>query len=175
MTHAMRRAEERRQPVDGYWCETVARGPDAGRDWYLGGFWAASPDAAVDWLRRQGLRMATALAPHPGRDRPVGAAVAAAVASEVNPGQVFRDWAEDAAFHEVQRKALRDGHPISANARDTERVRGLGEVEVLYSLSARPVRLHAAPPPAAGPECVPERSTAGSPPPQHHRCRCRCG
>ncbi|NJP67675.1 hypothetical protein [Streptomyces spiramenti] len=166
MTQAIRRAEERRRPVDGYWCETVVRSPDAGRDWYLGGCWAASPDAALDWLRRQGLRLATALAPHPGRERGTGARPPAEEPQREHPGQVFRDWARDTDFHAVQRRALRDGHPVSANARDVERIRGLGEVEVLYSLSARPVRLDPEPSAAPGPRSAVEAAPA-------RRCRCR--
>uniref|UniRef100_UPI0013004A48 hypothetical protein n=1 Tax=Streptomyces otsuchiensis TaxID=2681388 RepID=UPI0013004A48 len=56
-----------------------------------------------------------------------------------NPGRTFRDWAADTAYHHTQRRALASGRPVSANTRGPDRVCGLGEVEVFYSLSARPV------------------------------------
>ncbi|WP_130797504.1 hypothetical protein [Streptomyces otsuchiensis] len=83
-------------------------------------------------MRAEGLRMAAALGP------------------ECGAAEVFREWAEDSAYRRVQLAALLAGHPVSVNARGPDRICGLGpvendagadtEVEVLYSVSARPIR-----------------------------------
>ncbi|NJP66423.1 hypothetical protein [Streptomyces spiramenti] len=52
---------------------------------------------------------------------------------------VFREWAAGTEFRAVQCAALADGQPISANARGPDRVCGSADVEVLYSLAARPI------------------------------------
>ncbi|MFX4293191.1 hypothetical protein [Streptomyces bohaiensis] len=125
--------------VDGFWCETVVRCPDAGGEWYLGGQWAATPAEALRWLRSQALRLADALDPRPGAGPLPAGALAAVASSPWSPGRVFRDWADDTAFLRVQQAALAAGRPVSANARGPDRIRGVGAVDVLYSLSARPV------------------------------------
>ncbi|WP_103503284.1 MULTISPECIES: hypothetical protein [unclassified Streptomyces] len=139
----------RRRPwPDGYWCETVVRSPDAGGEWHLGGHWAHTPDAALQWLRGQALRLADALEPLPGHgpfpDSALHAVERPGQDGGHRPGQLLRDWAADTAYHHIQCRALTSGRPISANTRGPDRICGFGEVEVFYSLSARPIRRDAA-------------------------------
>lgn len=122
--------------VQGYWAETVARSPDAGSEWHLGGWWAPGAWGALTWIRQEGLRLAHALEP--------GCEAAA----------VFRDWAADTAYLRVQLAALLAGRPVSVNTCGPDRICAVGQhsgspgagtgraVEVLYSVSARPVRRH---------------------------------
>ncbi|WP_130796774.1 hypothetical protein [Streptomyces otsuchiensis] len=129
-----------RPRVDGYWCETVVRSPDAGGEWHLGGHWADTPWAALEWLRCQALRIADALDPSPGGGPLAAHGLVVMGATDWNPGRTFREWAEDADHHRVQLDALHRGRPVSANSRGPDRVCGFGEVDVFYSLSARPIR-----------------------------------
>ncbi|WP_130797029.1 hypothetical protein [Streptomyces otsuchiensis] len=136
-----------RQPVlleaDGYWCETVVRSPDAGGEWYLGGHWAASPAGALAWMCGQAARLATALDPPADATGPFPShALTRPQPGSWNPGRVFGEWAEDAVYQRVQQDALRSGRPVSVNARGPDRICGFGDVEVLYSLSARPIHRH---------------------------------
>ncbi|WP_103503866.1 hypothetical protein [Streptomyces sp. SM14] len=111
--------------VDGYWGEAVARSVDLADAWRLSAQWTPSPDAALAWLREQALRLADAL----GHAPPVG-----------GTAEVFREWAADHAYQRVQLTALAGGQPISANACGPDRIHGQGrDIEVLYSLSARPI------------------------------------
>ncbi|NJQ06156.1 hypothetical protein [Streptomyces lonarensis] len=137
---------------DGIWCEVVARSPEAGGEWYLGGHWADCAPEAMAWLRRQALRLAEALEPSPVASPLPVRALTPLGCGDVSPAQVFRDWADDHAFQQVQRAALATGRPISTNARGPDRVDGCDEVDVLYSLSARAIlrrRLAPLPAPAA--------------------------
>ncbi|WP_146057201.1 MULTISPECIES: hypothetical protein [unclassified Streptomyces] len=125
--------------VHGYWAETVARSPDAGGEWHLGGWWTPGAWGALTWIRQEGLRLAHTLGP--GCDAT----------------SVFRDWADDRAYLRVQLAALLAGHPVSVNTRGPDLIcttgpadGGTGKnaglaVEVLYSISARAVhrRAHA--------------------------------
>ncbi|NJQ08017.1 hypothetical protein [Streptomyces lonarensis] len=119
--------------VDGYHCEVVARSPDAAGEWYLATTWADTPDDALDWLHHQAARLADAL------DVPRDDQSAEQCQYTTPVPAVFREWTADAEFRAVQCAALADGQPISANARGPDRVCGSGEVEVLYSLAARPI------------------------------------
>ncbi|WP_103502381.1 hypothetical protein [Streptomyces sp. SM14] len=95
--------------------------------------WADTPDDALNWLHHQATRLADVLDVAQGDQ-------AEDQHQYVTPVcEVFREWAADAAFREVQRAALADGQPISANARGPDRICGSADVEVLYSLAARPV------------------------------------
>ncbi|NJQ14714.1 hypothetical protein [Streptomyces bohaiensis] len=156
--------------LDGIWCEVVARSPEAGGEWYLGGHWADCAPEAMAWLRRQALRLADALEPTPVASPFPIWTLTPVSSGDGSPAQVFRDWADDHAFQQVQRAALAAGRPISTNARGPDRVDGCGEVDVLYSLSARPIlrrRLAPLPAPAAvGP--TPPRLIAT---PRHHRAQ----
>ncbi|WP_103503782.1 MULTISPECIES: hypothetical protein [unclassified Streptomyces] len=130
--------------IDGYWAETVVRSPDAGGEWYLGGRWSASPDGALAWMCDQARRLATALDPPADATGPFPTpALAETDDAAWNPGRIFAEWADDAVYQRIQRTALYEGHPVSVNTRGPDRICGLGEVEVLYSLSARPVHRHA--------------------------------
>ncbi|WP_167968349.1 hypothetical protein [Streptomyces lonarensis] len=123
--------------VQGYWAETVARSPDAGGEWHLGGWWAPGAWGALTWIRQEGLRLGHALGP------------------DCEAASVFRDWAADTAYLRVQLAALLAGRPVSVNTRGPDRICAAGQhsrapgadsgraVEVLYSVSARPVRRHA--------------------------------
>ncbi|NJQ15137.1 hypothetical protein [Streptomyces bohaiensis] len=118
--------------VDGYWAEAKVRSPDAGGEWYLAGAWLDTASAAVAWLHGEAERLAAVLESveseqggQSGYSSPVSS--------------VFREWAADDAFRAVQCAALADGRPVSANARGSDRICGAADVEVLYSLSARPV------------------------------------
>ncbi|NJQ15236.1 hypothetical protein [Streptomyces bohaiensis] len=119
--------------VDGYHCEVVARSPDAAGEWYLATTWADTPDDALDWLHHQAARLADVLDAAPDDRAEEQRQYATPVPT------VFREWTADAEFRAVQCAALADGHPISANARGPDRVCGSGDVEVLYSLAARPI------------------------------------
>ncbi|WP_130799807.1 hypothetical protein [Streptomyces otsuchiensis] len=111
--------------VDGYWCEAVARSVDLADTWRLSAQRTPSPEAALAWLREQALRLADAL----GHAPPFG-----------TTADVFRDWAADHAYQRIQLAALASGQPISANACGPDRIHGQGrDIEVLYSLSARPI------------------------------------
>ncbi|MFX4292924.1 hypothetical protein [Streptomyces bohaiensis] len=132
---------DRSPGVDGYWAETVVRSPDAGGEWYLSGTWADTPEEAVAWLHREAERLAGVLESVEEPDADAEAAYAAPVAT------VLRAWTRDAAFRDVQCAALAAGRRISANARGMDRVCGASDVEVLYSLSARPVLRPERPPP----------------------------
>ncbi|NJQ04770.1 hypothetical protein [Streptomyces lonarensis] len=120
--------------VDGYWAEAVVRSPDAGGEWYLSGTWADTPEEAVAWLHREAERLATVLESVEEPAAGAEAEYAAPVAT------VFREWTRDAAFREVQCAALAAGRRVSANARGMDRICGASDVEVLYSLSARPIQ-----------------------------------
>ncbi|WP_103502805.1 MULTISPECIES: hypothetical protein [unclassified Streptomyces] len=110
---------------DGYWCEAVARSVDLADTWRLSAHRSHSPEHALVWLRDQALRLADAL----GHEPPFGATA-----------NIFRDWAADHAYQRVQLTALAGGQPISANACGPDRIHGQGrDIEVLYSLSARPI------------------------------------
>ncbi|WP_103528824.1 hypothetical protein [Streptomyces sp. SM12] len=94
--------------------------------------WADTPDDALRWLHDQAARLADVLdADDDQADEQSQYTMPVAT--------VFREWAEDTEFRAVQRAALADGQPISANARGPDRICGSADVEVLYSLAARPV------------------------------------
>lgn len=120
----------------GYWAEVVVRSPDAHAEWYVDGTWSATPDEALAWLRHRAERLASVLEVHPAHRPGTGPAEPASPVAAV-----ARDWAADAAFLRVLRDALAAGAPVSANARGPDRFHGGASVEVLYSLSARPVPL----------------------------------
>ncbi|WP_103529677.1 hypothetical protein [Streptomyces sp. SM12] len=110
---------------DGYWCEAVARSVDLADTWRLSAQRTPSPEHALAWLREQALHLAHAL----GHGPPVG-----------GTAEVFREWAADHAYQRIQLAALASGQPISANACGPDRIHGQGrDIEVLYSLSARPI------------------------------------
>ncbi|NJQ15924.1 hypothetical protein [Streptomyces bohaiensis] len=119
--------------VDGYHCEVVARSPDAAGEWYVATTWADTPDDALDWLHHQATRLADVLDAAEDDQAAEQHRYAAPVAT------VFREWVADAEFRGVQCAALAGGQPISANARGPDRVCGSADVEVLYSLAARPI------------------------------------
>ncbi|NJQ14552.1 hypothetical protein [Streptomyces bohaiensis] len=127
-------------PADGVWCETVVRSPDAGAEWHLGGGWSTTAALALGWMRGAALRLADALDPRPADGPFPPGCLRLAAPDDGNPGAVFRDWAADAEYQAVQRAALDAGRPVSVNSRGPDVVCGSGEVDVLYSLSARPVR-----------------------------------
>ncbi|NJP65042.1 hypothetical protein [Streptomyces spiramenti] len=112
------------------------RSPDAHAEWYVDGTWSATPDEALAWLRHRAERLASVLEADPAHRPGTGPAEPASPVAAV-----LRDWAADAAFLRVQRDALAAGAPVSANARGPDRFHGGASVEVLYSLSARPVPL----------------------------------
>ncbi|WP_130798671.1 hypothetical protein [Streptomyces otsuchiensis] len=133
--------------MDGFLCEVVARSPDAGGEWYLANTWADTPDDALNWLHHQAGRLADVLDAAEVDQAEVDQAEERS--QYTTPvATVFREWAADDAFRHVQRAALADGQPISANARGPDRICGSADVEVLYSLSARsilrpaPIRLY---------------------------------
>ncbi|MFX4291601.1 hypothetical protein [Streptomyces bohaiensis] len=119
--------------VDGYWAEAKVRSPEAGGEWYLSGAWLDTPEEAVAWLRGEADRLAAVLesADADPAEEDCGYACPVSV--------VFREWAADAEFRAVQCAALAEGQPVSANARGMDRIWGAESVEVLYSLSARPL------------------------------------
>ncbi|NJQ15371.1 hypothetical protein [Streptomyces bohaiensis] len=119
--------------VDGYWAEAKVRSPEAGGEWYLAGAWWDSPEEAVGWLHDQAERLASVLEATADCPEAVSGGGVGTVAA------VFREWTTDARFRSVQCAALADGQPVSANARGTDRICGSVDVEVFYSLSARPV------------------------------------
>lgn len=134
--------------------------PDAHGEWYLGGHWAEGPEGALLWMVDRAERLADALDPVPC-GRPFPPAVLESAGEGHDPAAVCRDWAADAGYQRVQARALWGGRPVSVNSRgpDVVIVRGGGDgggVEVLYSLSCRPVVV---PSPAAQP-MLPERSSA---------------
>ncbi|NJQ06089.1 hypothetical protein [Streptomyces lonarensis] len=118
--------------VDGYWADATVRSPDAGGEWHLAGAWFDTASAAVDWLHGEAERLAAVLESFESEQ-----SGQSGYASPVSA--VFREWAADEAFRSVQCAALADGQPISANARGPDRVCGSADVEVLYSLAARPI------------------------------------
>lgn len=124
----------------GYWNESVARCPDAGGEWYLGSGWTATPADSLAWMRAEAERLARALSPRPGEGPAPSEALRPAAATSWDPAGVLRGWAADDAYQRVQAGALGEGRPVSVNTRGPDRVCGLGGVEVLYSVSARPVR-----------------------------------
>ncbi|NJQ06115.1 hypothetical protein [Streptomyces lonarensis] len=126
--------------VDGVWCETVVRSPDAGAEWHLGGGWSTTAALALGWMRGAALRLADALDPRPSDGPFPPGCLRHAAPDDGNPGAVFRDWAADIDYQAVQQAALDAGRPVSVNSRGPDVVCGSGEVDVLYSLSARPVR-----------------------------------
>lgn len=137
----------------GYWAEVVVRSPDAHAEWYVDGTWSATPDEALAWLHHRAERLASVLEAVPAAHRPdTGPAEPASPVAAV-----LRDWAADAAFRRVQRDALAAGAPVSANAIGPDRFHGGASVEVLYSLSARPVPLRSR---AQAPSAVPARGGA---------------
>ncbi|NJP66324.1 hypothetical protein [Streptomyces spiramenti] len=119
--------------VDGYWAEAKVRSPEAGGEWYLAGAWWDSPEEAVGWLHDQAERLASVLEATADCSGEASSGGVSAVAA------VFREWTTDARFRSVQCAALAGGQPVSANARGTDRICGSVDVEVFYSLSARPV------------------------------------
>ncbi|MFX4293901.1 hypothetical protein [Streptomyces bohaiensis] len=119
--------------VGGYWAESVARSPEAGGEWYLAGVSTATPGEALRWLHEQADRLAVLLEGSELQDGARQAGYAAPVAA------VLREWTRDRDFRRVQCAALAAGHPVSANARGPDRIHDGRRVEVLYSLSARPV------------------------------------
>ncbi|WP_103502726.1 hypothetical protein [Streptomyces sp. SM14] len=126
--------------LDGFWAETVVRSPDAGGEWHLGGRWSPTPQEAVGWMREQAWRVAVALDPEPFAGPFAPAVLEPAHPDGHEAARTFREWAEDAAYQRLQADALAAGRPVSVNTRGPDRICGLGEVEVFYSLSARPVR-----------------------------------
>ncbi|NJQ05236.1 hypothetical protein [Streptomyces lonarensis] len=119
--------------ADGYWAEAKVRSPEAGGEWYLSGAWLDSPEEAVAWLHSEADRLAAVLEAVDGDPAEEDGGYACPVSV------VFREWAADAEFRAVQCAALAGGQPVSANARGADRVWGAEAVEVLYSLSARPL------------------------------------
>ncbi|NJP65811.1 hypothetical protein [Streptomyces spiramenti] len=127
--------------VDGYWAEAVVRSPDAGGEWYLSGTWTDTPEEAVAWLHREAEKLAAVLESVEGEQSRHARSYATPVAA------VFREWTRDASFRAVQCAALAAGRRVSANARGPDRICGADDVEVLYSLSARPILRPTPPPP----------------------------
>ncbi|WP_219807461.1 hypothetical protein, partial [Streptomyces sp. SM14] len=136
----------------GYWCETVARCPGAAGEWHLGGRRCGDPGAAVGWMRGQALRLAHALDHRhdtglrsPAQRHPLGSHHRTDPGDPdragSDPATVFRRWADDAAYHHFQKATLAAGRPVSVNAHGPDRICGAAgrDVEVLYSLSARPI------------------------------------
>lgn len=113
---------------DGYWCELVARSPEIGDEWYLGGTWVWSPGQALDWLRSRARVLDLSL--------------------EGTAGEVFLGWSADHAYQRTQRAALEAGRPISVNAGGREPITDGTEAFVFYSLACRPVFLPRQPTPA---------------------------
>lgn len=116
--------------VEGYWCAVVARMPLEGREWFLGGYQATAPHLAVRWLRQQARRLADALDPVPGEGVLPSFCLRTVGAGQPNPGRVFRVWMADFRYQGTQLQALAAGRQISV---------GSGDLDVWYSLSARPV------------------------------------
>lgn len=139
----------------GFWGELVVRSPDAHGEWYLGGHWAAGPADALRWMVDRAGRLADALDPVP-RGGPFPPAVLESAGEGYDPAAVFREWVADAGYQRVQQRALRGGRPVSVNSRGPDVVTGQGEVEVLYSLSCRPVVV----PSVVAQPVLPERSSA---------------
>ncbi|NJP65454.1 hypothetical protein [Streptomyces spiramenti] len=122
-----------RRLVDGYWAEVKVRSPEAGGEWYLSGAWLDTPEEAVAWLHGEAGRLAAVLEAVDGDPAEGDGGCACPVSV------VFREWAADAEFRAVQCAALAGGEHVSANARGADRIWGSEDVEVLYSLSARPL------------------------------------
>jgi hypothetical protein len=128
-------------PRDAYWCEVVARSPDAEGEWMLGGHRSATPGQALRWLRGQARRLADALDPIPGRGPFPAGSLRQLGPGAPNPGRIFREWAADLPFQRLQLAALANGRHISVNAGGPDRVSGRGDANVYYSLSCRPIAL----------------------------------
>ncbi|WP_336924237.1 hypothetical protein [Streptomyces sp. JWR5-1] len=126
---------------DGYWCETVARSPEAEGEWILGGYRASTPRLALRWMRNQARRLSDALDPLPGRGPFPPDGLREVGPHGPNPGRIFREWATDLRFQEVQLGALVNGRHISVNAGGPDRVWGRCDADVYYSLSCRPIAL----------------------------------
>ncbi|MDB1086289.1 hypothetical protein PJ985_01715 [Streptomyces sp. ACA25] len=126
---------------DGYWCEVVARSPDAAGEWALGGYGAATPSLALRWLRGQARRLSDALDPLPGHGPFPVRSLRPVAPNAPNPGRVFREWLVDLRYQETQLSALLDGRHISVNAGGPDRVGGTCDADVYYSLSCRPIAL----------------------------------
>jgi hypothetical protein len=124
---------------DGYWCENVARSPDAGTEWLLGCYRAASPSDAMRWLRRQATTVAHALDPQPGTGPFPASSLRVADPDRTHVGRVFQDWLRDSAYQGIQQQALQAGQHISANAGIPDRIFGRGSAYVYVSLSCRPL------------------------------------
>ncbi|SFC55607.1 hypothetical protein SAMN05421773_10479 [Streptomyces aidingensis] len=125
--------------VDGYWCEVVARSPEASGEWFLSGYRANSPRLAVRWLRGQAARLANALDPKPGIGPIPPECLWEIGPSSPNPGRIFREWMEDFRYQGTQMETLAAGRPISVNAGGPDRIFGFCDADVFYSLSARPI------------------------------------
>lgn len=105
----------------GYWCELVARSPEARDEWYLDGGWCPTVPAAFNWLGNRAGQLARTL------DAPAST--------------VFGEWLADTAYQAVQRNALTRGCPISTNAGTIDRVIRGRSLFVFYSLTCRPLIL----------------------------------
>ncbi|MFD4629286.1 hypothetical protein ACFVYR_05205 [Streptomyces sp. NPDC058284] len=127
------------RPVDGYWCEVVARCPEAAGEWFLGGYQAGSPRLAVRWLRMHAIRLANALDPIPETCPFPGGALRATDPGNPNPGHVFREWSRDLRVQERQMAALRTGEPFTVQAGGPDRILDLYDVDIYFTLSARPM------------------------------------
>jgi hypothetical protein len=125
--------------VEGYWCESIVRSPDAGAEWLLACRRAESPSHAMRWLRRQAVRVAYALDPQPGAGPFPASSLRLAGSEDAYAGRVFADWLRDVAYQDVQRRALEAGQHISANAGMPDRIFGKGSAYVYVSLSCRPL------------------------------------
>ncbi|MFX4293748.1 hypothetical protein [Streptomyces bohaiensis] len=102
-------------------------------------------------MRAEAERLARALSPRPGDGPAPSRALRTAAASTWDPAGVLRGWAADDAYQRVQAGALGEGRPVGVNTRGPDRVCGLGGVEVLYSVTARPVLCGRAPVRAVSP------------------------
>lgn len=123
---------------DGYWCEVVARWPEMGREWVLGGDRAGSPRLALRWLRGQARRLSDALDPMPGGPFP-DSVLYGVDPHAPNPGRTFRVWMDDLRSQEQQLAALVAGRHISVTAGGPDPVCDRWDADVHYSLSCRPI------------------------------------
>lgn len=126
----------------GYLCEVVAWGlgksvDDEGREIYLDGYWADTPQTAVRWLAVQAAQLADRLDPQPGHGWARGYAAEALrqLPAELpddwpDPGPVLRGWCTDEEQCRETACSLREGEPFVLATRDHT---------AFYSLSARPV------------------------------------
>lgn len=121
-----------------YACEAVALAPGSAGTWLLGRDEAGTPRLAVRWLRGQAIRIARALDPEPGGAIP-GCALHEVAPIFPTPGSELRAWAYDTWDQGVQMERLKAGMPVRISVCGPDRIIGVGDRDIRYVLTSRPV------------------------------------